>query len=845
MFYLDGNELIFGDGLERLKGLVFKVLKLVPTQDINHFKIQNIFYNSKFKQKKIPFYYVEEIINFLKSLENTNIESVKQELKQITDIENQIKEEAKKNSIPSFLINFEDKKEGKVKITLPEPLNDQIKIEVFNKIIEIKNLKRNASGKYEVYKHFVKDESDNSSYFIDEDIATEISDLISLRTNLKKIIKGNPNISRQKSPIVDQPKMPEKKVAPKGPERELRLEFYDPSNGTDNRVVIKLIEPLRNQDRQFVLELVKYNFPGYMWEPTKRMYSIRGDFKQYSKMGTLLKKFGYKKEIEDSNQKGLKWILRNKIEKGGIEKTEYDGQLPEGFKEKVTFPKSDIEFFEEQKNGIAFLYGRRSAVLGDETGYGKTLQMIAAAEMRMKEIGPEAKTLVITLKDIIPQWVDEIESLLGEEERSKVSTMPLKPNKWTVMHYHQFSSGSLVQMVLNKIGSTKFSIVIFDELHKLKHEDTIRSQNIIEVTKNIPFKWGGSATISSNKPLDVRYQLQMIGHPLGKMDIDRFKQDFTGMVRSGRGWKKGSLEEEIRSAERLNKWLNLTGVYIRRSKDELRKMPNIDIDVFKAGISEEEFIKKLRLKLNTFKNPTLKISELIASRQILANLKVPATVKKAIKVVKDNLNNSNPAASKVLIFTNFIDSGRALEVDIANELRKIDPNFKVITYLGGDGHKQRKIAKEEFTNDPNVKVLVMSMKMGGTGMSFPNAAQTMIVNDFDWTPESAEQSEGRIYRINTNHDVKVLYTLVDGLDTDLYESVMRKRKIAEIIQRYRKEFLQSELDEETLKKIVSQQKRAEQIDKEIKDMIAKVNIRALEENTFYNWLNLKESLDAI
>ena len=55
-------------------------------------------------------------------------------------------------------------------------------------------------------------------------------------------------------------------------------------------------------------------------------------------------------------------------------------------------------------------------------------------------------------------------------------------------------------------------------------------------------------------------------------------------------------------------------------------------------------------------------------------------------------------------------------------------------------------------------------------MSF-NAAQNMVINDFDWTPESAEQSEGRIYRINTNHPVNIDYTIAHGIDSKLFEKV--------------------------------------------------------------------------
>jgi len=478
------------------------------------------------------------------------------------------------------------------------------------------------------------------------------------------------------------------------------------------------------------------------------------------------------------------------------------------------------------------LYGRKSAILGDEAGVGKTITTTAAAELRMQDIGSDSKTLIITLKSLVGQWANEIVGLLGEQERSKISTMPMKPNKWTIVYYENFSSGSLKDMIFEKLKSTKFSIVIFDELHRLKHEDTLRSKNVLEVTKNIPFKWGASATVSSNQPLDVRFQLQIVGHQLGKMSIDRFKQDFTGMVRSGRGFKKGPLEETIRSAERLNKWLNLSGVYIRRSKSDLRDMPPVSIDIHKTDIDEKEFIKSLREKLSGYSNPNLKISELIASREVLANLKVGSTIDKAIKIVRLGLNNpnNNYAASKVVIFTCFVKPGRTMEKKLQEELEKIDSKFFVLTYLGGDSSKEIENIKNKFIENPNAKILILSMKRGGTGLSFPNAAQTLIVNDFDWTPESGEQSEGRIYRINTNQSVNIFYTLVDGLDTDLYEAVMRKRKIAEIVQKFRKEFQRTEFDDEVLKQIVTYQKQAEKINKEIQDMIEKANKKALTKN---------------
>jgi hypothetical protein len=95
----------------------------------------------------------------------------------------------------------------------------------------------------------------------------------------------------------------------------------------------------------------------------------------------------------------------------------------------------------------------------------------------------------------------------------------------------------------------------------------------------------------------------------------------------------------------------------------------------------------------------------------------------------------------------------------------------------------------------------------------------MVINDFDWTPESAEQSEGRIYRINTNHPVNIDYVVADGIDKTIYDKVQKKRELAEIIQKYRKEYHEKD-DVEALKQIVKAQKDIAKIDQ---DMVKAIN----------------------
>ena len=593
------------------------------------------------------------------------------------------------------------------------------------------------------------------------------------------------------------------------------IRFADDSG---DKVRIRVNYRVLTQGRKdFLKEAIQYTFPDYEWNRESFYYTVSGNYKQYVNFGRLLGRFGY--EVTQ-----LREILKKKLDDGRISKTGWEGKHDDDdeFISKIEdrLPESKFDLYDAQKKGIAFLYGRDHAILGDETGVGKTTQLVSAAALRMQD--NKKPVLIITLKATQKQWVEEIVNVVGEDERSGISTDPMRPGKWTVLYYENFSSGKNLDQVVSNLSKAGFGIVVFDELHKVKHSKSKRSQNIAKVVENIPTKWGASATVSSNKPMDVRNQLAMTGHHLGKVSEAKFKRDFAGMVGGGYGGslqKSDSDEDEIKAAERLNKWLNLSGVYVRRSKNDIKEMPNISVGNKEAAIDQNRFQKIFGDRVAGYKDPSLPISRLIAAREAVAQIKTDKTTAEVVRIVNDG-KDKPPAASKIVVFSNFIAAGRQLAEKIDAELKKINPDFRVITYLSDTKKAERDKVKSIFTNDPNAKVLVMSMKMGGTGIDFPNAAQHMVINDFDWTPESAEQSEGRIYRINTTHPVNIQYIVGSGLDKDLFDKVQKKREIAAIIQRYRKHYHDSEHDPEALKKIVDAQKEIKEIDKQMAAAVA-------------------------
>ena len=689
---------------------------------------------------------------------------------------------------------------------------------------------------------------------------------------------------------------------------EISIGFRD-DNPKSNEMSIQVqFRKLADAEKQVIKDTVKYLFPEWKFHADPRWeYEVKGDFTQYIHLGQILQKPPYNFSKNGDTINKLRGIVKAKVDAGGLDGSHIEGRLPEGFEENIEkrLPNSKFDLYDAQKEGVGFLYSRKHAILGDETGLGKTVQLISAAALKMQDT--KKACLVVGLKGIQDQWVQSIKDVVGDN--ADISIDPLHPKQWTVVYYENFASedantdslknalikGGIAKDrgggtyycdipvdLLNQVAATggkggkasaatkklidtlqkanrltpssrsvsvplrsvskdllqalapsdtkivevlsrfPFEVVIFDELHKIKHDTTKRWMNIEKSTDHIPVRWGASATVSSNKAMDVRNQLNVLGHYLGKIPTGRFKRDFAGMYPGGYkgAYVDGTQEEKIIAAEKLNRWLNMTGLYVRRAKSDIREMPNLEIkDTTVEGLSHQDFTRMYREKMDEYKDKDLAISQLIAARNVIAVQKTSATAQKVAAIVRGGEGKA-PAAGKTVVFTNFIESGRQLVDKIKNEITTINRNYKVLTYTSDTSKAARSQVKQVFTNDPNAKVLVMSMKMGGTGIDFPNAAQNMVINDFDWTPEAAEQSEGRIYRINTDHPVFITYMVAEGFDKELFGKLQDKRAVASVIQTHRKIY-QETGDEKALSKLVDAHKRNEQLNSEIASIIGK------------------------
>ena len=130
---------------------------------------------------------------------------------------------------------------------------------------------------------------------------------------------------------------------------------------------------------------------------------------------------------------------------------------------------------------------------------------------------------------------------------------------------------------------------------------------------------------------------------------------------------------------------------------------------------------------------------------------------------------------KVLVFTQFTEMGEILQEVLKKELKA-----ESLFYHGGLSVSAREQIISEFETSPEKRILILSLKAGGTGLNLTVASQ-VIHYDLWWNPAVEAQATDRAYRIGQNRRV-VVHRLItkDTFEEKINDMLESKKKISEM-----------------------------------------------------------------
>ena len=410
-----------------------------------------------------------------------------------------------------------------------------------------------------------------------------------------------------------------------------------------------------------------------------------------------------------------------------------------------------------QKQGYKWLTYLHKQQLGgclaDDMGLGKTLQAIALlASIYPKEQKP---TLVVMPRSLLFNWEREVQQFA--------------PQLSTYIFYGQDRDMESLRQA-NLVFTTY--AIMRNEIERLKEEDFYylildESQNI----KNIAAQTTKAALL-----LKARHRLALSGTPiennLGELySLFRFLNP--AMFGSAAQFNEDYLlpiqkQNDKEAAQQLRKKI-YPFVLRRLKKDVLADLPDkIEQTLFvEMGEAQRSLYEQRRQYFAEAVNDQIAAKGLQSSQffvfQALSELRQLATIPEALtdgrvesaklELLEEQLMDSLANGHKVLVFVNFL----AAIDSVAARLKAAGVGYVSMT----GATRNREALVNQFQNDPDCRVFLMTLKTGGVGLNL-TAADTIFIYDPWWNAAAENQAIDRAHRIGQKRKVLAYKLIAKG-----------------------------------------------------------------------------------
>ncbi|MTI83874.1 MAG: DUF3883 domain-containing protein [Firmicutes bacterium] len=236
------------------------------------------------------------------------------------------------------------------------------------------------------------------------------------------------------------------------------------------------------------------------------------------------------------------------------------------------------------------------------------------------------------------------------------------------------------------------------------------------------------------------------------------------------------LEKRLREEQLLKRGAELKpNAFMELTEDDINDID--DLPGSEQEETEEGFVDQATAA-RTIKELQAEIDELKKLEKIANKLRVSGTDRKwdeLSKLLQDNavMFDDQGHRRKLVVFTEHRDTLNYLADRVRTLLGR---NDVVVTISGGMGREERKKAREAFTQDKDVLILVAT-DAAGEGINLQRS-HLMVNYDLPWNPNRLEQRFGRIHRIGQT-EVCHLWNMVasETREGDVFNRLFQKLEI--------------------------------------------------------------------
>ena len=504
------------------------------------------------------------------------------------------------------------------------------------------------------------------------------------------------------------------------------------------------------------------NFINLMSDDTKEFYSLAKDLDLISENSLHSKKelplyYAFKAYGKDNSFLSM------------------DSYLDDVFNELKNFSESNIEIPKingdlrpYQIDGVKWLsvlykYSL-GGILADDMGLGKTIETIAF----INSIKQDKPILIVSPKSLVFNWVSEfnkfasdipVYAIIGTVEERKKIIKKIKNDKFGVY----FISYDSLRNEFENLTDITFDMCILDEAQFIKNMHAKKTGAVKQINALHTIALTGTPIENNIYDLWSIFDFLM---PHYLLDYEDFKDSYEH-------------NEEYYEIVR-----DKVAPFIlrRRKEDVLKDLPEKYEVIITTEMSQEQrklydafrLQAKEQLKSSEGGSKIMEVLSIITRlRQICVD---PSTFvdnfvgeSGKITALKDIIKDKMKDGHRFLIFSQFVS---ALNI-VKDEIEKMGIKYYMIT--GDTSAKERLRICNDFNKDEEYKIVLISLKAGGTGLNLVGA-DVVIHLDPWWNYSAESQASDRAHRIGQTRSVEVIKLIAENSIEEKVVNLQNEKK---------------------------------------------------------------------
>lgn len=452
--------------------------------------------------------------------------------------------------------------------------------------------------------------------------------------------------------------------------------------------------------------------------------------------------------------------------------------------EKISIDKSFEKVLRDyQKTGYKWLKVLENykfgGILADDMGLGKTLQVIALLASALKE-KKKMPSIVVAPSSLVLNWNAEIEKwcpkiktciIKGDAKSRKELISTCKEYDLVLTSY------DLLKRDISEYEGIKFKYIIADEAQYIKNFTTQNATALKSLEGEIKYALTGTPIENSVAELWSIFDFIMPGY---LYTYNKFKKKLQDPILK---------EEDAEALKRLKTLIN-PFVLRRVKKDVLTELPEKNITIMKNEMTDEQqklymsyFVQTKKeimdeLNQNGFEKSKLKILMLLTRlRQICCHPSLfidnyngeSGKLNQCIDIVNEAIGSGH----KILLFSSYTSM-----FDIIEEKLKAS-GIEYYKLTGSTPVSKRVQMVDEFNENKDIKIFLISLKAGGTGLNL-TGADVVIHYDPWWNASIENQATDRAYRIGQKNSVQVYKLITNNtIEEKINKLQEKKAKLSE------------------------------------------------------------------